>query len=288
MYRRARRGLSYLPQEASIFRKLTVEENLMAIMQTIGIQRQERKSRCRQLLEELSIAHLARSKGYNLSGGERRRTEIARTLVTNPHFILLDEPFAALDVPTRQALFGDMVNILQETNFTTVMVTHDRNEARTLAHRITVLMNGGVVQEGTPRDIFSSPVNEEMARFVGVENVLEGTVSSNKNTVTDINVQGQIVEGVSNCEPGRAVYVCIRPEDVTISLSQSLTSARNVFSGKITSMISSDPLVRLNLDCGFLLLALITRMSCDGLKLEVGKTVYASFKATAIHIIKRN
>jgi len=91
MYKRARLGVAYLPQEASIFRKLSVEDNLLAIMQMIGIPKKQHKQKCEQLLDELNITHIAKSKGYQLSGGERRRTEIARTLVTDPKFILLDE-----------------------------------------------------------------------------------------------------------------------------------------------------------------------------------------------------
>ena len=97
MYKRARLGISYLPQEPSVFRKLTVEQNIMAILETLPISRKERKQRLESLLEELSISHLARSRAYNLSGGERRRVEITRALVTKPKFILLDEPFAGID-----------------------------------------------------------------------------------------------------------------------------------------------------------------------------------------------
>jgi molybdopterin-binding protein len=146
-------------------------------------------------------------------------------------------------------------------------------------------MNGNIVQSGTPREVFSSPANEEIAKFVGVENILEGTVTSNKDCLADIKVRDHIIEGVSSCQTGRRVSVCIRPEDITLSLAKSSTSARNIFPCRITSMISSGPLVRVSLDCGFPLLALITGMSAEELKLEVGKTVYASFKATAIHVI---
>ena len=120
---------------------------------------------------------------------------------------------------------------------------------------------------------------------MGMENILEGTIRSNKDCVVDVSVNGHIIEGISTCQSGGAVNVCIRPEDVTLSLSRSSSSARNVFAGKITSMILNGPLVRAVLDCGFPLAALITRLSWDEMQLEVGREVYASFKATAIHII---
>lgn len=156
MYRRARRGLSYLPQEASIFRKLTVEDNLMAIMQTIGIRPQERKVRCRQLLEELSITHLARSKGYNLSGGERRRTEIARTLVTNPHFILLDEPFAGID-PIAVEDIQNIVHGLKNRGIGVLITDHNVHETLSITDRAYLLFEGTILKEGTSDFLANDP-----------------------------------------------------------------------------------------------------------------------------------
>lgn len=156
MYRRARRGLSYLPQEASIFRKLTVEENLMAIMQTIGIRSQERKNRCQQLLTELSINHLAKSKGYNLSGGERRRTEIARTLVTNPHFILLDEPFAGID-PIAVEDIQNIVHGLKNRGIGVLITDHNVHETLSITDRAYLLYEGVILKEGTSSYLANDP-----------------------------------------------------------------------------------------------------------------------------------
>lgn len=156
MYRRARRGLSYLPQEASIFRKLTVEDNLMAIMETIGIRAQERKNRCQQLLTELSITHLARSKGYNLSGGERRRTEIARTLVTNPHFILLDEPFAGID-PIAVEDIQNIVHGLKTRGIGVLITDHNVHETLSITDRAYLLFEGAILKEGTSTYLANDP-----------------------------------------------------------------------------------------------------------------------------------
>lgn len=156
MYRRARRGLSYLPQEASIFRKLTVEENLMAIMQTIGIKPAVRKNRCLQLLNELNITHLARSKGYNLSGGERRRTEIARTLVTNPHFILLDEPFAGID-PIAVEDIQNIVHGLKDRGIGVLITDHNVHETLSITDRAYLLFEGAILKEGTSTFLADDP-----------------------------------------------------------------------------------------------------------------------------------
>ncbi|APF18751.1 LPS export ABC transporter ATP-binding protein [Caldithrix abyssi] len=147
MYRRARRGVAYLPQEASIFRKLTVEENLLAIMEMIGVPRDERKRRTEQLLEELSITHIARSKGFQLSGGERRRTEIARTLVTNPRFILLDEPFAGVD-PIAVEDIQNIVQGLKKRNIGVLITDHNVHETLSITDRAYLLFEGRILKEG--------------------------------------------------------------------------------------------------------------------------------------------
>jgi lipopolysaccharide export system ATP-binding protein len=148
MYRRARRGVSYLPQEASIFRKLTVEDNLTAIMQMIGVPKKERRVKTEKYLEELNITHIAKSKGYQLSGGERRRTEIARTLVTNPRFILLDEPFAGVD-PIAVEDIQNIVHSLKERGIGVLITDHNVHETLSITNRAYLLFEGRILKEGT-------------------------------------------------------------------------------------------------------------------------------------------
>jgi lipopolysaccharide export system ATP-binding protein len=156
MYRRARRGVSYLPQEASIFRKLTVEDNLLAIMQAIGVPHKDRRSRCRKLLEELNISHIARSKGYNLSGGERRRTEIARTLVTDPRFILLDEPFAGVD-PIAVEDIQNIVHSLKDRGIGVLITDHNVHETLSITDRSYLLFEGKILKEGSSDFLANDP-----------------------------------------------------------------------------------------------------------------------------------
>ena len=147
MYRRARLGVAYLPQEASIFRKLTVEENLLAIMEMIGIPKSERKSRTEAFLEELNITHIAKSKGYHLSGGERRRTEIARTLVSSPKFILLDEPFAGVD-PIAVEDIQNIVHNLKSRGIGVLITDHNVHETLSITDRSYLLFEGRILKEG--------------------------------------------------------------------------------------------------------------------------------------------
>jgi tungstate transport system ATP-binding protein len=281
-----RRRFAVVFQE-SLLLNMSVWENIVLGLRLRGFNKEEIKIRAGHWLERFGILHLAKRNARTLSGGEAQRTSLARAFALQPEIIFLDEPFAALDIPTRQTLFGDMINILQETKCTTVMVTHDRNEAQTLSHRIVVLMNGRMAQEGTPKEIFSAPVNESIATFVGMENILEGTVISNQDCITDIIIAGQTIQGISYCPSGRTVNVLIRPEDIVLSLNSPVSSARNAFSGKVTVLVPAGPMVRVNLDCGFPLMALITRMSAEEMKLATGASVFASFKATAIHIIAK-
>jgi lipopolysaccharide export system ATP-binding protein len=155
MYKRARLGVSYLPQEPSVFRKLTVEQNIMAILETLPLTRQERAERLAELLEELSISHLAKSKAYALSGGERRRVEITRALVTRPAFILLDEPFAGID-PLAILDIQSIVQQLKERGIGILITDHNVRETLGICDRAYILNQGSVLEEGSPKEIASS------------------------------------------------------------------------------------------------------------------------------------
>jgi lipopolysaccharide export system ATP-binding protein len=156
MYARARRGISYLPQEPSVFRKLSVEENILAILEALPLTREERRQRLAELLEELSIAHLAKSKAYSLSGGERRRVEITRALVTEPVFMLLDEPFAGID-PLAILDIQSIVGQLKERHIGILITDHNVRETLGICDRAYILNDGAVLEEGTPQAIAASP-----------------------------------------------------------------------------------------------------------------------------------
>ncbi len=152
MYQRARKGIGYLPQEASIFRKLTVEQNLMAIAETMSLSRSARKERVEGLLEDLAISHIRKSKAYNLSGGERRRTEIARCLVTDPKFILLDEPFAGID-PIAVADIQGIVQDLTKRGIGVLITDHQVRETLAITNRAYLLYEGRILKSGTSEDL---------------------------------------------------------------------------------------------------------------------------------------
>jgi len=161
MYRRARQGISYLAQEPSVFRKLTVEENLLAILEMMPLNKEERRERLATLLEELSIAHLAKSRAFTLSGGERRRVEISRALVTAPTFMLLDEPFAGID-PIAVLDIQTIVTQLRSRGIGVLITDHNVRETLGICDRAYILSGGVILEEGTPEVIASSKQAREL------------------------------------------------------------------------------------------------------------------------------
>ncbi|NOY77680.1 MAG: LPS export ABC transporter ATP-binding protein [Calditrichaeota bacterium] len=148
MYKRARLGIGYLPQEPSIFRKLTVEENILAILEMLPISKQERRRRLEMHLSDLGVTHVAKNKGYNLSGGERRRVEIARALVTHPKFLLLDEPFAGID-PIAVEDIQKIVSQLREKGIGILITDHNVHETLSITDRAYLLYDGRVLKAGS-------------------------------------------------------------------------------------------------------------------------------------------
>ena len=161
MYKRARLGIGYLPQESSIFRKLTVEENVMAILESLSLSRAARKERLEELLEMMGINHVRKSQGYQLSGGERRRVEIARAMVTRPKFMLLDEPFAGID-PIAVADLQACVVKLKEQGLGILITDHNVRETLSITDRAYILFEGRIELAGTADEIVGSSKAKEI------------------------------------------------------------------------------------------------------------------------------
>jgi len=157
MYERARLGISYLPQEPSVFRKLTTEENVLAVLEAMGLPKAERLSRADELLAELGIAHVAKTRGYELSGGERRRVEICRALATKPKYMLLDEPFAGID-PLAVADLQKIIQSLAEKGIGVLITDHNVRETLKICSRAYILDQGKIIEEGDPDRIAASEV----------------------------------------------------------------------------------------------------------------------------------
>jgi len=161
LHLRARCGIGYLSQEPSIFRKLTVQENIMAVLETLGFCPRERKRRCDELLNELKITHLRKNKAYTLSGGEKRRVEITRALVTNPMFILLDEPFSGID-PIAVAECQEIIKELKEKGLGILLTDHNVRETLTITDRSYLMADGKILIAGSKEDLISNPKAREI------------------------------------------------------------------------------------------------------------------------------
>jgi len=257
------RKLAVVFQE-SLLLNSTVWDNVILGLKLRGMKGPEVRERAQKWLERFGIAALARRHARTLSSGEAKRTSLARAFALQPEVLFLDEPFTALDSPTRQALLEDFESVLKETRVTTVMVTHDRNEALVLADRVVVLMKGRIGQIGTSAEVFSSPVNEEVAGFVEAGNIMHGVVVTQSEGLATIKVEGQQIEACSEFPAGTRVVALLPYDDITITMPSSETvntSARNRLSGEVGRVFSMGSQVRVTINCGFPLVALVTRRS---------------------------
>jgi tungstate transport system ATP-binding protein len=282
-----RRKIAMVFQEPLLF-NTTVFENVASGLNF----RKVKKSKIRDIVDEnlkrFGVAHLKDRSARTLSGGEAQRVSLARAFAIGPDILFLDEPFSALDPPTRESLLSDFEAILGESRTTTIFATHDRMEALRLSDRIAVMNNGKILQAGKPEEVMNHPANEFVASFVGVETILKGRVLEAREGEITVSVAGHEIEALSNDSPGEHVIICIRPENVTLSnnASSAQTSARNVFPGVIQKITQLGLYYRIDLDCGFPLVAYVTKHSLEQMSLTAEKNIEASFKATAVHVLK--
>jgi tungstate transport system ATP-binding protein len=283
-----RRKLSMVFQEPLLF-DTTVFENVASGLKIRKMKRQEIHRIVMEHLDQFGIPHLIHRSAKTLSGGEAQRTSLARAFAIQPEVLLLDEPFASLDPPSRESLIEDLERILRQTRTTTIFATHDRLEALRLSDRIAVMNGGKILQIGTSEEVMNHPVDEFVASFVGVETVLTGKVIKKGSGTFVVSISGKEIEAVGEARLGEAVILCIRPENVTVSThsSKEATSARNVFLGKIVKITTLGLYQKVQLHCGFPLVAYVTNRSLEELSLREGEEVKVSFKATAIHVVRK-
>jgi tungstate transport system ATP-binding protein len=284
---RLRRRMAMVLQEPLLFDS-TVYENVASGLRFRGMSRSAVRDRVQSYLERFNLTGMAQRSARKLSGGEARRVSLARAFAIEPEVILFDEPFTNLDAPTRQSLTDQLDSIIRERKMAAILVTHDQSEALRLSNRIVVMQGGRIVQEGSPAVVMNRPLDEFVANFVGMETILEGVVSRNREQQVTVLVGGEEIDAVGDQMPGELVYCGIRPENVTVSISNPdhKTSERNVFPARIAETASMGPFLRLRLDCGFTLTSYVTRESFANLALSERKEVFASFKATSVHLIR--
>ena len=220
-----RRRMGFVFQKPVVF-NMSVYDNIACGLKW----RKEKKSEVRQkvnnMLEMVSLSSNKDRNARTLSGGEVQMVAIARAIISEPELLLLDEPTANLDPTSVSSIESLITDIARRHNTTIIMATHYMSQGQRLADRVGVLLNGEIKQSGNWYEVFNSPLYQEVARFVRVENIIDGVIASNQDEIAAINVGENIIEAVSDYPAGEEVCVCLRPEDIVIAKSKLSSSAR--------------------------------------------------------------
>ena len=283
---KARRRMAFVQQKPTVF-NMSVFSNVARGLKFRHEKKLAVRNKVEHVLDMVGMSDYKNRNARTLSGGEMQRVAIARALVTEPEVLFLDEPTANLDPASVAKIEAILASIISERKSALLMTTHDMAQGQRLAGKIGVLINGEILQVGTPKEIFFSPASMQVAEFVGIENILPGTVAGKENELAIIKVNGVEIQAITDLAQGENVHVMIRPEDITFTKARDSSSARNVFEGSINKIIPLGPLTRVEIDCGIPLLGVITTRSASELELTTGSKLFASFKATSIHVIKR-
>ncbi|HJP27848.1 MAG TPA: ABC transporter ATP-binding protein [Dehalococcoidia bacterium] len=285
-----RRRLAVVMQRP-FMRNASTWDNVATGLKFRGIGGSEAKRRVGDWLDRLGIAHLADRNARELSGGEAQRASLARGLVLEPDLLLLDEPFAALDEPTRLALHDDLRNILQKVQTATLFVTHNRIEAQTLSDELAVLMDGNVRQAGSSYDVFYRPNSEEVATFVGMENIFSAHIIEQSGGLAAARVGRAEITLVGSWQQGDYVLLGLRPETVQIEPvkgEHTRLGSTNRLQGRITAIMPFGGQARVIINCGFPLVSIVTQQSLMAMRATPGMSVLATFQTAALHIIDRS
>lgn len=280
------RQIGMVYQDYMLFPHLTVEENIVFGLRQRKTTQENQRALVREMSTLLEIEPLLGRYPGTLSGGEQQRVALARALVLRPKVLLLDEPMSALDSRTREKMRRELQRIRRITGTTIVQITHHFDDVYSLADRIAIMREGKIVQAGKTADVFLHPADTFVAEFLGISNIIHGSASKDGNIVRIHPEEGPSFSATSDIT-GKIVAT-LHAEDVILSKAPFDSSARNCIPGTVNEIIPSGSTVRIVLDAGFPLTALLTRESCREMDLGPGSVVYATFKATAVHVIAVN
>ena len=285
-----RRAVGYLMQSVALFPHMTVAQNVQYGLD--GLATSEREARCGQILEAFRISRLAGRRPREISGGERQRAALARTLVTRPRVLLLDEPLTALDAATKSQIVDDLRAWNREQQIPILYVTHQREEVFALGENVIALDGGRVVARGSPHEVLQRPQSETVAQLAGFENIFDCAFVADhpqQGTMT-CRVAGSKLElevPLSRIDRRRAVRVGIRAGDILLaSAAPQGLSARNVFRGAITALEQRDVMVIARVNCGAEFEVHVTPAARDALRLEVGTEVWMVVKTYSCQVMQ--
>lgn len=273
-----KRGVGYLLQGLALFPHLTVASNIAFGLEARGYSKLAAENRVLTLMEMTRITHLAERYPHMLSGGEKKRVALARSLAPSPSILLLDEPTSSLDHQTSKYLRSELLFLLKKLGVTTVYVTHDLREAEEIADRIAVMSKGKVEQVSTPRDLFFDPRNRSVAEFIGMPNIIECT-RSRVLASNLVEVESGDLKIILPYDKGNIGKIAIPPDDIYISDVQPPGPALNRFKGKVEEIVRHGSAVRVRVSIGTtMLLAEMADDAFDEITVAVGKEVYVIVK----------
>lgn len=276
------RGVGFVYQNYMLFPHKTVFENIAFGLNIRKLNKEDIKNKVEEMMHLFGISHLAHRMPRTLSGGEQQRTALARALIIYPKVLLMDEPLSALDRNTKEELILELKKVHEKFDTTIIHVTHNFDEALSLADRIAIMKDGQISQVGSTTEIFRHPADKFVADFVCSDNIIEGNAKNDGGKLTIIDT-GNI--SIYSTEPKWGhVHITVRPEDIILSLKKLETSARNVFKGKIIGIVDNGALIKLTVDVGEPIVVFLTRQSFLDMELNIGKSVWTYFKATAVHV----
>jgi molybdate transport system ATP-binding protein len=291
----AKRGVGYVLQDLALFPHLTVEENTEYGLAQLP--RAGRRQRAAAMLQEFRIDHLRYQRPAEISGGERQRVALARTLVTDPCVLLLDEPLAALDSPTKAKIIDDLRRWNQAHRIPILYVTHSREEVVALGERVLVMENGRLIAQGTPHEVLSAPLQETVAQLVGFENIFDATVwlvHEDRGTMTcrlpagDAGSFVLLETPLIRAEQGAHLRIGIRAGDILLAIEEPVgLSARNVIAGQLVALERRDMMISARVDCGVEMQVHLTLAARDALHLIPGKEVWLVIKTYSCHLMQR-
>jgi molybdate transport system ATP-binding protein len=283
------RKAGYVFQDLALFPHLSVEKNIEYGLAAIN--KAARQKKTQSILESFRITHLRDRKPKEISGGERQRVALARSLVTDPCILLLDEPLAALDASTKSKIIEDLRAWNTAHNIPILYITHNREEVFALGDRVLVLENGRIIADGTPHAVMSAPRRESLAQLIGFENIFHAKVAATngvRGTMTcrlaDSNVE--LETPLVRAETGSTLLVGIRAGDILLATVQPQgLSARNILPGKVLSLEQRDVIVSAQVNCGVTMEVHLTLAARDSLELQPARQVWLIVKTHSCHLM---
>jgi ABC-type sugar transport system ATPase subunit len=276
------RGVSIVYQDYTLFPHLSVEENIIFGLNVRHVSKSKIAEELAWICGIFNIEPLLNRQPSTLSGGERQRAALARALITKPEILLLDEPLSALDAESREEMHAQLQDTHRKLNITTLHVTHDFEEAMSLADNIVVLNQGTIVQVGKPADIFYHPATNFVARFTMARNIFKGKINGQVRNEKIFKTDSLEIYAVS--EKNTAQYAVIRAEMVNLTTEQPV-SLPNVFRGTVKSVIDKGANILITLDCPPQFECLLPRQQFEKMLLSPGQQAYISFLPSTVHLI---